>query len=271
MSVPVARYPADHLDPDAIFLVVEGENDGRIVRPLLEAAGFPLDRVRFSIVSGRYAATRELRELAKLALGRCAILVNLDERSVADARARAREELENPQAEVFCAIPAVEAWLFADPETVLANVLPQEDVRRIVGRLPLPEEIPDPKQLAMRVFGPVPRWDFLRRIDLGMAMGRSPSLRVFLEGMGRLLQRSLEPLQQEFARTLSRDVIASLLREISPADSVVFRTLDGRVFTADELRRRIEEGDELGREYASDLFRISRDLLRRQAVRPKYK
>ncbi|HSG39397.1 MAG TPA: hypothetical protein VLE27_07140 [Thermoanaerobaculia bacterium] len=271
MSVPVARYPASHLDPEAVFLVVEGENDGRIVSRLLEAAGFPLDRVHLSVASGRYAVARELTELSELAPGRCAVVMDLDERSVADARARAREELDNPRAEVFCAVPAVEAWLFADDQSVLANAIPQEDVRRIVRRLPLPEEIPDPKQLALRVFGPAPKWDFLRRIDIGRAMGRSPSLRVFLEGMGRLLGVPLEPLQQEFSRTLSRDVIASLLREISPADAVVFRTLDGRVFTADDLRRRIEEGDELGREFASDLFRISRDLLRRQAIHPKYK
>jgi len=270
VSVPVARYPASHLAPDAVFLVVEGENDGRIVRPLMEAAGLPLERVRFSIATGRYAATRELAELSELAPGRCAVLVNLDERSVADARTRAREELDDPRAEVFCAVPAVEAWLFADHQAVLPHAIPQEDVRRIVGRLPLPEEIPEPKQLAQRVFGPAPKWDFLRRIDIGMAMGRSPSLRVFLEGMGRLLQVPLEPLQQEFARTLSRDVIASLLREISPADAIVLRMLDGKQYTADELRRRVEEGDEFGRIFASDLLRVSRDFLRRQAVRPKY-
>jgi hypothetical protein len=269
VSVPVAHYPARHLDPDAIFLVVEGENDRRIVSRLLEAAGYPLDRVHLVVAQGRHAIAGEVAELEDQAPGRCAVLVDLDERSVADAQARAREELGNPYAEVFCAVPATEAWLFADDQAALANALPQEDVRRIVRRLPLPEEIPDPKQLAQRVFGPAPKWDFLRRIDIGRATARSPSLRVFLEGAGRLLQVPIEPLQREFARTLSRDVVAGLLREISPADAIVWRTLDGREYTADELRRRIEEGDELGREFASDLFRIARDLLRRQAKRPK--
>lgn len=269
MSVPVAHYPAHHLDPDAIFLVVEGEHDRRIVSRLLEAAGYPLDRVQLVVAGGKQAVAGEVAELADQAPGRCAVLVDLDERSVADARTLAREELGNPEAEVFCAVPEVEAWLFADEQAVLANALPREDVRRIVRRLPLPEEIPEPRQLAQRVFGPAQEWSFLRQIDIGRAMARSPSLRVFLEGVGRLLNEPLEPLQQQFARNLSRDIVAGLLREISPADAVVFRTLDGREHTADDLRRRIEEGDDLGREFASDLFRIARDLLRRQANRPK--
>jgi len=195
--------------------------------------------------------------------------VDLDERSVADARTRARRQLGDPPAEVFCAVPAIEAWLFADDEAVAANARPDEEVQRIVERLSLPEEIPNPKQLALQVFGPPARWEFLRRIDVGRAAARSPSLRSFLEGMSRLLGAPTGPLYERVGRHLTRDIIAGLIREVSPADTVLWRTSNGDEYTAAVLQRLIEEGDPIGRQYASDLLRISRDFLRRTANRTK--
>lgn len=269
MAVPVARPPASRFDPDSIYLVVEGESDRQIVFAVLEAAGYPTDQVQVVVAAGRYGAARKVADLADGAPGRCAVLVDQDERHVPDARAQARQGLGNPEAEVFCAVPSIEAWLFADDQAVLANARPDEEVRRIVRRLPLPEEIPDPKQLAHQVFGSPLRWSFLRQIDIGRAAARSPSLRAFLEGMGRLLKVQTELPAEAMGRNLSRDIVAGLIREVSPSDTVVWRTTNGDEYTADEIRRHIEEGDEIGRQYASDLFRISRDLLRRQANRSK--
>jgi hypothetical protein len=87
--------------------------------------------------------------------------------------------------------------------------------------------------------------------------------------MGRLLTVQTELPAEVMGRNLSRDIVAGLVREVSPSDTVVWRTTNGDEYTADEIRRHIEEGTEIGREYASDLFRISRDFLRRQANRPK--
>jgi hypothetical protein len=268
MAIPMARPPVDDLDPDAIFLVVEGQDGRRIVTHLLEAAQYPLERLHLIVGQGKYGAARGVAELAERAPGRCAVLVDLDERSVPDARARARQQLGDPSAEVFCAVPEIEAWLFADDGALLANANPDEEVQRIVRRLPLPEEIPSPGQLARFVFGPASRWEFVRRIDIGRAAARSPSLRVFLEGIGRLLGVPQEPLLEEVGRHLSRDIIAGLIREVSPSDAVVWRTAAGDEYTADELERHIEAGDEIGRQYASDLLRVSRDFLRRSANRP---
>lgn len=269
MAIPMPRPPASDLDPDAIYLVVEGENDRQFVYAILEAAGYPLDRVQIVVASGKYGASQEVADLADRAPGRCAVLVDLDEPSVPDARARARRQLGDPPAEVFCAVPTIEAWLFADDDAVAANARPDPDVQRIVGRLALPEEIPDPKQLAWQVFGPPPQWEFLRTIDVGRAAARSPSLRNFLEGMGRLLEVPPEPLLEKVGRHLTRDVIMGLIREVSPADATLWRTSSGEEYTASELQRLIEEGDPIGRQYASDLLRISRDLLRRTANRTK--
>jgi len=263
------RPPEDHLDPDAVFLLVEGPSELGIVTHLLEAARFPLERVHLLVGQGKHGAAREVADLAERAPGRCAVLVDLDERSVPDAREQAQEQLGHPPVEVFCAVPEIEAWLFADDRASMANANPDEEVQRIVRRLPLPEEIPDPRQLARFVFGPPSQWDFLRRIDIGRAAARSPSLRVFLEGMGLLLGIQPGPLLEEVGRHLSRDIIAGLIREVSPSDAVVWRTATGSEYTADELERHIEAGDEVGRQYASDLLRVSRDFLRRSANRKK--
>ncbi|HEX4962969.1 MAG TPA: hypothetical protein VF173_19205 [Thermoanaerobaculia bacterium] len=268
MAIPVPRPPASDLDPDAIYLVVEGEQERQIVSAVLEAAGYPLDRIEVVVATGRYGVAREVADLADRAPDRCAVLVDVDERSLPEARTRARSQLGDPQAEVFCAVPSVEAWLFADDGAVVANARPEEDVRRIVRRLSLPEEIPDPKQLAQKVLGPPARWGFLSSIDIGRAAARSPSLRNFLEGMGRLLGVPAETLFERVGRHLTRDVVAGLIREVSPADTTVWRTSNGDDYTAAELQRLIEEGDPIGRQYASDLLRISRDFLRRTANRP---
>src|SRR6185295_9234952 len=129
MAIPMARPPVDHLDPDAIFLVVEGPSDLRIASHLMEAAGYPLERVKLLVGSGKHRAAREVADLAEKAPGRCAVLVDLDERSVPDARRRAREQLGNPPAEVFCGVPAVEAWLFADDRAAISNADPDEEVQ----------------------------------------------------------------------------------------------------------------------------------------------
>jgi len=258
---------AQGLHLEALALVVEGAADARIVEGVLAAAGFPVERVHIVVGLGRYGAARMAEEIAQGAQEHCAVLVDLDERSVPDAQARAREQLGAPPFDIFCAVPSIEAWLFADHEAAQAYASPDEDVQRIVRRLPLPEEIPDPKQLARYVFGPSSKWGFIHQIDIGRAAARSPSLRIFLEGMGRLLGVPTPPLMEGVARHFSRDIIAGLVREV-PADTVVWRTLSGDEYTADELRRLIEEGDEVGRQYASDLLRISRDFLLRKANRP---
>src|SRR5436309_5481833 len=163
------------LDPDAVVLVVESLGDVVIARGLLEAAHFPMERVRLVSGSGKDRAARIAERYADAAQGRCAVLVDLDERNVPDAQARAREQLGDPRCEVFCAVPVAAAWLFADDRAVVDHASPDEEVQRIVKRLPLPEEIPDPKRLAHYVFGPIPSWQFITHIDIGRAAARSPS------------------------------------------------------------------------------------------------
>lgn len=252
--------------PDVVCLFVEGIGPAQVARWAMEAAGLPLDRVQIVSLDDSLYTDRQL-ELPPERRGELrAALMDLDARSVPDAVKRARARFGDADVPIFCAVPTVEAWLFADDEAVAKNAAHDDEVRAIVERLPLPEEIPEPKNLARFVFGPPSRWEFLRTVNVQRAAARSPSLRAFLSGMAKLLGVSPALPEESVARSLDRDVFAGLLAEVLPADTVVWRTSSG-VYTAAELRRQIEEGSEVGRQYASDLLRIARDFLMRKANR----
>lgn len=255
------------VDPDVRWLLVEGQSDAFVVTKILEAAQFPLARLHIVVARGKEGVRLLTEHLDPERVERYAALIDLDERSVPDAVARAREKLGDPPIKVFCAVPQIEAWLFADDRAVLANAREDdEEVRSILARLPMPEEIPQPKKLAERVFGRTsPKLAFLGTIDVQRAAARSPSLRSFLQGMAELLGVSTKLPEESVGRTISRDVLAGLIGEVLPADTIVWRTAGGDSFTAAELRKQIESGDEVGRQYASDLLRVSRDFLRRAA------
>jgi hypothetical protein len=242
-------------DPSVCWLLVEGETDAIIVTRVLESAQFPIERLRIEPAGGKEGVRRLAKHLHPEQVGRYAALIDLDERSVPDAVSRAREQLGNPPIKVFCAVPEVEAWLFADDQAVLAHAKGGKDVRAILARLPMPEEIPRPRRLAAQVLGPTKELTFLSAIDIQRAAARSPSLRSFLQGMGELLGISTKLPEESVGRTISRDVLAGLIGEVLPADTIVWRTAGGEAFTAAELRKEIESGNEVGRQYASDLLR----------------
>ncbi|HNK47128.1 MAG TPA: hypothetical protein PKL17_20260 [Pseudomonadota bacterium] len=250
----------------SVLLLVEGRDDALMARWTLKAAQYPLGRLTIRAVGGKYRIASELKKLGAEA-GRCAALLDLDERSVPDAVARARDQLGQPTVEVFCAIPAIEAWLFADDNLALSQASLDEETASVLRRIPLPEEIPNPKELARVLFGPPVNWAFMQNMDVQRASARCPSLRAFLTGMGRLLGVSTQPIEDSVSRSLSRNVFAGLLAEIVPSDAIAWRTASGETLTAAALRKEIESGTELGHQYASDLLRVSRDFLRRIASR----
>ncbi len=59
---------------------------------------------------------------------------------------------EIPKIEIFCAMPATEAWLFADIEAAKRNAYSKNGIR-LLNRVSLPEEIPHPRRLVYEVFG----------------------------------------------------------------------------------------------------------------------
>ena len=249
-----------------VELFVEGEHDAEIVRHLLRRAKFDLERIHVVPLGSRDRIRDALAAGPRDGVVPVA-LVGTEARSVPDAQAHARRELGDPAAEVFCAVPTPAAWLFADPRAV-RDCVDDDRMRELVGRLPLPEEIPFPEDLARRLFPHRP--SSLRvaaKMDICTAAARSPSLHAFLSGLARITGNRISLPHDVHARSLGRDTFSNLIAEISPAESVIYRTMDGSTFTAGEMIREVREGTELGRQYSSDLLRISRDFLARKAQR----
>lgn len=251
-----------------VLLLVENPSDAKLVRWVLLAANYPIDRVEIVPTFGKQNLASKLNTLTTEQQQRCAVLLDMDERNVPDATACAKEQLGSPKVLVFCAVPTLEAWLFADDNLAIQEACKDElDVESLgaLRRIPLPEEIPSPWALARSLYGPPARWEFVRKMNVQRATARSPSLRAFLLGMGKMLGVSTDLVADSIARTLNHSVFAGLLDEIVPASTVVWRTSSGTSYTAADLRKEIEEGTPEGLQYASDLLRISRDFLRRKA------
>lgn len=248
-----------------VELFVEGEDHAEFVRHLLRRAKFDVERIRVVPLSDK----QRIREALARARGDGVVpvaLVHTEGRSVPDAQAQARRELGDPDAELFCAVPSPAAWLFADARA-LRSCVEDDRTRELVDRLPLPEEIPFPEDLARRIF---PNGSAALRVvdamDICSAAARSPTLHNFLSGLARITGNQISLSGDVHARSMGRDTFSNLLAEIAPAESVIYRTIEGS-FTAGEMIREIREGTDLGRQYSSDLLRISRDFLARQAQR----
>jgi hypothetical protein len=252
---------------ERVMLLVEGRDDQMLVGWILEAAGLPADRVEILVGHGKMGVRWQLQALPEGSAERVAVLIDLDERSVPDAQARAREQLAAPDVRVFCAVPTIEAWLFADDRLAEEQCAGDDEALAILRRIPMPEEIPTPKELARTIFGLPQHCQWLRKLDVERAAARSPSLRTFLVGIGEMLGVPVRSAAESVGRSLSRNVLSGLLAEVFPSDTVVWRTTDGDAYTAGDLRHHIEQGDEIGQQYASDLLRVSRDFLRRAAAR----
>jgi hypothetical protein len=251
----------------SIKLLVEGKTDIQIVTWILQAARYPLEKIEIDAVSGKNNLKAFLRSLPSDIAESCAVLVDSDAESVREAVAGVSKWLNYPPVKVFCAIPAVEAWLFADDITALDNATTQWG-QEVLPTLPLPEDISTPKIHAELAFGKtVKSWQFVQHIDVDRASARSPSLRNFLTGIREMLQLQPTPPLRSVSRNISRDVFGGLLREVIPAHTVIWRTATGELFTAAELRIQIEEGTDIGQQYASDVLRVARDFLKRKANR----
>jgi hypothetical protein len=204
----------------------------------------PLDQLQIVVMNGR----EQIRAIG-VAEGIIHVaLVDTDGEAPEAVRRRVSTAAGPGLARVFCAVPNIEAWLTADEETA-------RGLTRFESRLP--RHPPDDAVLTV----------LASCLDVDRAAARIPSLREFLIGMSELLDGGLAArFEASAGRTMSRDVIAGLVREV-PADEIVWRTMDGTAFTSRQLVAEIEAGTELGRQFAADLLRVSRDFLKRKARR----
>lgn len=266
LFLPLSRL-GHAMQDGSIQLFVESQNAIQIVTWILEAAQYPVDKIKIDAITGRNNLKNYLKDLPPDIRESCAVIVNYNAKSVPDAIAGANNRLGNPPVKIFCALPEVEAWLFADEITARENIKNQWELE-LLPVMPLPEDMSTPKIHAEKAFGRnVNSWKFLKEINIDRASVRAPSLRHFLTGLDRMLAAQPTPELRSISRSISRDTFSGLIREVIPANTIIWRTATGDLFTADELRKQIEEGTEVGQQYASDVLRVARDFLKRKANR----
>lgn len=262
-AVERAISPETKAGPELV-LYVEGPFDAAVVPALLERAGYPVDRLRAVEAGGVQAMKKLLAASAPGAGGgHAAALVDGDQVNVPDSVEHARDRLGKPSVPVFSAVPTVEAWLLADPEAVgKALKLKHEDGLPdfLFGDQDEPHTLRMRRNIRMALL-------VIENMDVAAASARSPSLRAFLKGIGELLGADTAFLDRAQSRGLARETLSNLLAEVTSEDTVIYRTMDGSRITAREMMRHVDSGTDLGREFASDLLRISRDFLARQAQR----
>lgn len=252
------------MDNKSIVIITEGSRDIDIIKPILTAAKFPLDRIHLISAGG----TVGMLKLAKQYENTHSVLLLMDSDAptLLDAQKKLQKQFLAKGIKVLFAISEVEAWIFADDKLLLTQNL-TENSKEIINRLSLPEEIPYPRYLASNLFKNKTNWAFLAQMDINKATSRSPSLKVFLREIGAALNIDTHFIDNGMANTMDRKIFANLIKEVLYTDTIIYRTMDGTQFTAKEMLSDVEEGGEIGKQYTSDILRVARDLLKRQAVR----
>ncbi|RLK51782.1 hypothetical protein BCL79_2925 [Stenotrophomonas rhizophila] len=248
-----------------LLILVEADSDRIIVEDILREIASVGDRVGVIACGGKQKVAERfafLREQGQ----RVAALVDADQVSVADSVELARIQLRAECGPVFCAVPTIEAWLFADPQ-VPKMYARSKLARQTAERLPLPDLIPYPKYVARQIFkggASVYPAGIASAIDLTVAAGRSPSFAAFVAGIFDELGIESKIREKSLSASISRDAISSIVREL-PASSLVWKTVGGKALNAADLAIEISEGTPIGMQYSTELLRVSRDLIARSA------
>jgi hypothetical protein len=248
----------------SVVLITEGIRDIDIIKPILLAAKFPLDRINLIPAGGIANMTKLAKQYENSES--LILLMDSDAPSVPDAQKKLQKQFSEKGIKVLFAISEVEAWIFADTKLLLKQNL-SDNSKEIISRLSLPEEIPYPRQVAFNLFKNKTNWAFLENIDVDTATSRSPSLKVFLREIASVLNIDTRLIDNGMANTIDRKIFANLIKEVLYSDTIIYKTMEGTQFTAKEILSSVEEGGEVGKQYTSDLLRIARDFLKRQAIR----
>jgi hypothetical protein len=251
-----------------IILFVEHETDAEVVKNIFIRLNV-YENIEIKPVNGKQNVLKSLQKFENQSDIKVAGLIDSDELFIADTRKKMQNEFVEKNIHLFFAVPCIEAWLFADDELALKQIKTDYN-EYVLRRLPLPDDIPFPKDLASRLFGNYYggkglNVDFLQKINLSKAVSRSPSLRDFLLGITELMSVPNQEIANAVNTSFDLQIIANLLKEELNSDTIIFKSMDGRTITVGEMEKNIVEGNELGKAYAADLLRVSRDFLKRKA------
>ncbi len=219
-------------------ILVEGNMDKEIIYSIFLAAQIPVNKLKIVSLGGKNAIKRYIRENgAENSL----VLIDSDKINIPDSKLEAMKQLDIPSGvEVFCAIPTIEAWIFADKDLLLketTKIRGKESIKinNTLERIFMTDEIPYPKQLlATMIFKKSKDIDyrFLESMDIEKACLRSNSLRVFLKGVSTALGIDTDKHDEFLSRNISTDIFSNLIKEIMPSDTIVYKALDGTKFSA---------------------------------------
>ena len=255
--------------PRRLTILVEGYTDRAIVENILYALGNDVSqKIEIEVCDGKKGVKKRLHEYPNLR--NVIALIDSDAPSVADSIAWAKDYLDTSSEFVFCAVPTIEAWVFADKELALKNSRQTNYAKSCLARITTPESLMNPKHLVNQIFDKdviLDCFPFMREIDIGKAVAASSSLFSFLRGVEAALGREETFTEQRLSQSINRLMVANLLREI-PANTISWRTLEGE-FTAGRLGDLVLQGDEVGLRYVSELLRLSRDILSARAQDPE--
>ncbi|MEB3309630.1 MAG: TOPRIM nucleotidyl transferase/hydrolase domain-containing protein [Snowella sp.] len=244
----------------SLNLLVEGSAaEEQLISWIFDAAKIPSNRINIIPMRGRKNIIKFVNNLDQNFSQNYAALVDFDPNKTRDLIAQSN--IEN-KIHLFYAIPDMTAWMFADKETAI-NYAKTDWERKLIATLPAPEEILGSKRFVKTIFGEkYTQWDFLKSINIDKAMKSTQSLKNFIEGINQLLLK-----KEETASNMNLKVFAGLVNEVVPADTILWKTSQGQVLTAEQISHEIESGSEIGLQYASDVLRISRDFLKSMAKR----
>lgn len=252
---------------ERITILVEGATDQAIVQHLLTALGGVTPYLTEIEVCGGKQGVRDRYHVTRHFRKKVIALVDSDEPSVPDAENWARRFFGTEDATVFCAVPTIEAWLFADKDLAKKHARPIKSSESIFGRMVTPESLMDPKGLTKKLFSPSvikSKFEFLKDVNIGEAVASSTSMFRFLRGVELAIGNDWPFSERALSNSLNRKVFANLLREI-PGKTVGWKTLDGE-YTAEQLGDLVLKGDELGLRYVTELLRLARDILAARAT-----
>ncbi|MEH2749433.1 hypothetical protein, partial [Klebsiella pneumoniae] len=110
LKLPENRIP---LESSQLTIFVEGTTDAAIIKNILYALNPHLTPI-IVVCNGKHHIAKTIKNLTNDGNAKYIALIDSDEPSVFDSREEAKRQLGNPSIPVFCAVPTIEAWLFAD-------------------------------------------------------------------------------------------------------------------------------------------------------------